>query len=486
MKKIAILFLCILFTGCSDFLDENPKGAVVGTNALNSVEGLDAALTGAYKGMLRTWARGVLTSAIVGFAMGGDDLTTLTGGNKAAFRQLDQFNVTSSNDRLVQIWSGCYKTIQGSNNIINNYENVPGDRTVINGIAGEAYFLRALCYYWLVRGWGDIPLMTVSDFTFDMLTMEKSSPAEVYALIESDLKTAEQLLPVAKRDPGRSNVGAAKALLADVYLTEGGWPIKDASKYALAAAKAKEVIDNKTAYGFDLVPDLATLWSGTSTAAGTKEEVFAFQTSIKYGGSTNSIYGFPAQPGDEGGWDDYMAEIGFFNRFPAGKRKDLTFYTIFTKPDKTQLSWENGQSKHPYYRKFMLTPNDNFNSSQPVHMIRYAHVLLIYAEAQARSSGSPSIEAYAALNAIHERAGLTPLAGLTNDAFINAVVDERAWEFAAEWCRWFDLQRLELVETANAPGMKGTNDLPPIGNITKSDYWYPIPIGDANMNENLD
>jgi hypothetical protein len=113
-------------------------------------------------------------------------------------------------------------------------------------------------------------------------------------------------------------------------------------------------------------------------------------------------------------------------------------------------------------------------------------VLLIYAEAQARSSGSPGIEAYAALNAIHERAGLTPLAGLTNDAFINAVVDERAWEFAAEWCRWFDLQRLELVETANAPGMKGTNDLPPIGNITKSDYWYPIPIGDANMNENLD
>ncbi len=63
---------------------------------------------------------------------------------------------------------------------------------------------------------------------------------EIYALIEADLKKAEELLPDKKREPGRPNKGSAKAMLADVYLTEGGWPVKDASKYALAAAKARK------------------------------------------------------------------------------------------------------------------------------------------------------------------------------------------------------------------------------------------------------
>jgi starch-binding outer membrane protein, SusD/RagB family len=489
MKKITIFLMIFVSAGCSDFLEEDTHGQIVGSNAVSSVEGLEAALTGSYKGMLRTWARGVLTAALEGFVMGGDDVTTLAGGNKADFRQMDQFNVNANNGRTGQIWSGCYKTIQGANNVINNYEPLLiEDAARVKTIAGEAYFLRALSYYWLVRGWGEVPLLLEEEFSDDQLKMKKSSPAEIYAIIESDLKKAEEFVPNTKREPGRPNKGSVKALLADVYLTEGGWPIKDASKYALAAAKAKEVIDAKALYGFDLVEHLDTLWSGRASAAGTPEEVFSFQTSIVFGGSTNSLYGAPATPGDEGGWDDFMAEIGFFNRFPAGKRKDVTFYTLFTKPDGTQVSWQNSLSKHPYYLKFRLRPrkaNDGWTSSQPIHMIRYAHTLLVYAEAQARAAGTPGTEAYQAINAIRQRAGLSDLSGLSGSDFVQAVIDERAWEFAGEWTRWFDLQRLELVEAANAPVNKATNDLLPSGDITKSDYWYPIPLGDANMNENL-
>src|SRR5690554_3252924 len=128
MKKLTYILIFLVFQGCSDFLEENPKGAIIGTNAINSVEGLDAALTGTYKGLLRTWSRGFLTSAMQGFCMGGDDLTSLRGGNKVNFRQFDQFNVNSGNGHLAQIWNGCYKTIQGANNIINNYENATGDK----------------------------------------------------------------------------------------------------------------------------------------------------------------------------------------------------------------------------------------------------------------------------------------------------------------------------------------------------------------------
>lgn len=483
MKKIIILLLFATVAGCKDFLEENPKGAIVGTNAISDVAGLEAALTGTYKGVLRTWARGFLNSSTQSFAMGGDDLTTIRAGNEPKMwsRQLDQFEVTSGNTHIAFIWKGCYKTIQGANNIINNYAMVSGDQTVIKQIVGEAYFLRALSYYWLVRGFGSAPLITSADFTQAMLTIKKTGPQEIYALIEADLKIAEEFVADQKRDPGRPNRGSVKALLADVYLTEGGWPINDQSKYALAAAKAKEVIDNKNTYGFDLVP-LEVLWSGGTTAIGTKEEVMAFHSSKSFGGSTNAYYGHPGTPKEENGWEDFCAEIHFFNKFPEGKRKDITFHTEFVKSDGTIVPWQNSAEQKPYFGKFRLEDNTTWQSSLPVHMIRYAHVLLVYAEAQARATG-PNDDTYEALNAIRVRAELDPLSGLSQADFITAVVNERAWEFAGEFTRWFDLVRLELVEQANAD--KDVNDLKPIGAITKEDYTFPIPLSDITINPNL-
>ena len=492
MKKYLIICLLAALGGCSKhFLDENPKGQVVGNNALADVNGLDAALTGAYKGYLRTWAQGFLTSAVQGFAMGADDLTTLRGGNKADFREMDQLSATSNNDRTLQIWNGCYKAIQGANNVIGNAANVPGDKARIDEILGEAYYLRALGYYWLTRGWGNIPLVTsvAGGVTPDELTMKPSAPADVYKVIESDLIAADSLLPNAKRDPGRPNKGSAEGLLADVYLTEGGWPVKDNSKYALAAQWAKKVIDNKTAYGFDLA-NLSDLWSQLDPPDITKmgkEEVMAFQTNANQGGSNNAFAGASGTPAEEGGWDDYMSEINFFNNFPAGIRKDLTFHTVFTESDGTTITWQNSGSGHPYYAKFRIPDNTLYYTNVPVHMMRYAHVLLIYAEAQARADGTPNADAYSALNAVHTRAGLTPLSGLSEDGFITAVINERAWEFAGEGTtRWFDLQRLEMVEAANTVPARSASENPITPNpITKASYWFPIPLTDASINPNL-
>jgi hypothetical protein len=484
MKKILCAFLLTAsLAGCKDFLEEQPRGQVVGTNALTSVEGLDAALAGAYKGMTYTWVMGFTTSAVVGLTMGGDDVTTHPASNKADFREMDQLNVTSQNPRTVVIWRGCYKTIQGANNIINNYQKTTGDKAKIDQIVGEAHFLRALSYYWLVRSWGRVPLITTAEYTTDLMTIKRSEPAEIYTLIESDLAQAELLVPDAKRNPGRPNKGSVKALLADVYLTQGGWPINNASKYEQAAAKAKEVIDNRGTWGFELFPDLAVLWSGSKAAAGTSEEVFAFYTNETQWFAANAIYGNAATPAEESGWDDYFAEITFYNNFPAGRRKDLTFYTEFKGPGGVTIPWQQSLTKHPYYRKFRLEVNNTYQSSMPVSMMRYAHVLLIFAEAQARSAGSPSAEAYAAVNAVRRRAGLAAISNLSGADFANAVVDERAWEFAAEWTRWFDLVRLERVEQANAN--KAPDDLKPIGAVTKSDYWLPVPGRDANINPNL-
>lgn len=475
----------LLVTGCSNFLEEDMKGQIVGTASLSTVEGLDAALTGAYKGLANTWGTGFLHATAIGATMGGEDVTSHPASNKQEFREFDQFAVSAGNSRTGNLYNGCYKAIQGANNIINNYTMTVGDQTRINQIVGEAYFVRALSYYWLVRLYNSIPLLMSAEFSLELLTIDKAEAPKIYELIEADLKAAEGLLPDAKRDVGRPNVGSAKALLADVYLTEAGYPIKDASKYAAAAAKAKEVIDNKDKYGFKLMDTFAETFANDPAIATLPEHVFQLSAFQGVGSTQNTNYGFSAMPGDISGWDDYFPEINFFLDFPAGPRKDKTFRTEFTlnDDDHTVITWQNTQTKHPYYGKFWIKGDvGTYFSSLPMVMMRYAHVLTIYAEAKARSGG-PDQLAYDGVNAIRERAGLLPLNGLSADDFAAAVVQERAWEFAGERTRWFDLVRLEMVEQANAN--KNANDLKPINAITKSDYFFPLPLSETLANPNL-
>jgi len=481
MKKILIILMILSVVGCKKALNEDPRGQVVGTQALSTVAGLNAALVGAYKPLSTTWINGFTTAAVVAVLMGSDDLTTHPASNKADLREFDQYHVSNLNGRMLNIWNGCYKSIQGSNNIINNYKSTTGDAAAINQILGEAYYLRALDYYWLVRLWGKIPLITSEVYSPEVLKVGTSAPAEVYKLIESDLLNAEKLMQNKKLDAGRASKGAASALLADVYLTEGGWPINDNSKYALAAAKAKEVIDNKATYGFDLVADINTLWQNTRLGTTTSEEVFAIHNCGTCNWfNSNALYGSSAMPGEENGWDDFFAEIKFFVDFPAGPRKSATFHTVIKKSDGTTIPWQSDAVKHPYYEKFRAPVEGSTDgSSATVQMMRYAHVLLIYAEAQARS-GAVNDQAYASVNAIRARAGLTPLIGLSGTDFVKAVISERAWEFAGEYTRWFDITRLQLLTQVIAN--RDPSENAPIGT---PQYYLPIPSGDLQLNPNL-
>lgn len=490
MKKInIIIFFAVLMStfGCKHYLEEDLTGKIVGNAALSTQTGLEAALTGSYKGLKNLWSTGFMHSTATAVTMGGDDVTTLPGGNKAELREFDQFDVTAGNSRTANLYSGMYKTIQGANNVIANYQTTKGDATTINTIAGEAYFLRAFSYYWLTRLYGSIPMLTSADFSLDLLTIKRTKPADIYALVEADLKKAEELLPALKRDFGRSNKGAASAFLAEVYLTEAGWPILDASKYTLAAAKAKEVIDNHDTYGFKFLPTYAEIFLNDPTKNGTQEDIFDLTANVADGSSANSNYGWAAMPGDIGGWDDYFSEVGFFNRFPAGPRKDATFRTTYTKSNGTVLTWQQLVAAHPYYGKFWIKGDvANNASSLPFVMMRYTHVLLMYAEAKARTDG-PDDDAYSYLNMVRERAGEKPfpVGSLSATAFADSVVQERAWEFAGERTRWFDLVRLQMVEEANAESKKGPGDMRPVGPITKSDYTFPLPLSETTANPNL-
>lgn len=310
-------------------LEEDLRGQVIGTSVLESVPGLESALTGAYKGLGVTFGMGFIAGASADAAMGADDVTcprTFT-----LQTEFETLNVSTNDAGTRPVYQGCYKTIQGANNVINNYEKTKGDAAKIQIIAGEAYFLRALSYYWLVRYYKNVPILINANFTFDLLSIKRSPASEVYKLIEADLAKAETMLSNTKRDLGRPNKGSAKALLADVYLTEAGWPLKDQSKYALAAAKAKEVIDNKALYGFDLVPSIATLFANDPAKIGNVEDIFVITTNKDNSTTSNSLLGQYYLPSDIGGWNVTYTELYFFNNFPDGPRKEATFAYTFKK-----------------------------------------------------------------------------------------------------------------------------------------------------------
>jgi hypothetical protein len=490
MKKLSIfLVLAVFAAGCKNYLDEDTTGLLYGPNVLSSQDGLESALTGAYKGLGSQWTYGFIHPSANAAVLGADDVTTHPASNKADWREFDQFNVSTTNQRSGAVYNGCYKAIQGANNVINNYTKTVGTKATIDIIAGEAYFIRGFSYYWLTRFYGNIPLVTAGEYSDSLLTVKKSTPAQVYELIIADLKKAETMLPVVKRDPGRPNVGAAKAFLADVYLTMAGWPLKQTDKYDLAAAKAKEVIDNRATYGFQLLPTFAAVFDNDPAVAGTAEAVFQISGFAAGSGTANATYGNTTMPGEEGGWDDMFAELNFFKNFPEGPRKDATFRTQFGL-GATTIPWQQSLTKHPYYKKWYIKGNIVTSSiSLPSVMMRYAHVLTIYAEAKARGTGGPDQAAYDALNQVRLRGlpagskALTTADGLTATQFADAVVQERAWEFACERTRWFDLIRLERVEEANAA--KSPDDLQPIKPITKANYWFTLPYTDTSINPNL-
>ncbi len=490
MKKIAIIFLAVmLVAGCKGYLEEDTTGLLYGPNVLSTQAGLESALTGSYKGLASQWSTGFIHPSANGAVLGADDVTTHPASNKADWREFDQFNVSTTNQRSGAVYNGCYKAIQGANNVINNYTKTVGTKATIDIIAGEAYFIRGFSYYWLTRFYGNIPLVLSGEYSDSLLTIKKSSPEQVYNLIVADLKKAEIMLPNAKRDPGRPNAGAAKAFLADVYLTMAGWPLKQSDKYDLAAAKAKEVIDNSVKYGFQLLPTFAAVFENDPTVLGTAEAVFQISGFAGGSGTANATYGNTTMPGEEGGWDDMFSELNFFKNFPEGPRKDATFRTEFGL-GATKIPWQQSLTRHPYYKKWYIKGNVvTSSSSLPSVMMRYPHVLTVYAEAKARGTGGPDQAAYDALNQVRLRglpAGTKALTlgdGLTATQFADAVVQERAWEFACERTRWFDLIRLERVEAANAA--KSPDDLQPIKPITKANYWFPLPYTDTSINPNL-
>lgn len=485
-RKLFCIVLVLMAFSCQDLI-ETPNGSLVNSSFFKTEADLTAAVTAAYRPLIDDPWGGYGSTRMWIPLMGADDLTTHPASNKQDFREFDQFTGTSLNPALMgSAWKKPYAIIYAANNVLENYEKIEGRESFINQSVAQVRFLRAFAYFWMTRVYGDLPL--VKTITTD-LEIQLSPVADIYALIVEDLQFAKENLPPSwAGEPGKPNSWTAKSLLAQVYLTMGGWPLKDESKYALAAAEAKDVIDNGP---YVLLDNFADLWLMKND--NNNEFIWSIQmTGISGNPQLSTITGYTTMPGEESGWDDVMFEVGFYNRFPAGLRKDATFHTQFQNgPTAPVIDFKNSTTKHPYIAKYrdgaltwLPSYEHKYMTSRNVNHLRFAEILLCYAEAQAMADGSPNSFAYQCVNRVRTRAGLGNLtSGLGKIAFRDALIDERGWELAAEYSRWFDLIRTEKVEAMTA--LKDPVDLPPLGPVSKAKYHAPIPYSEVLLNPNL-
>ncbi len=518
ITALAVIGIATLYLGCDQFeLDEDPGVSQLAVLPYESLAELDLGVTGMYN---RMWAALRMTTAFVN-GWSGDDLTTHRASNKADFREYDQRSVSLSNARLANTWRGVYQAIRAANTVLVNIEGVQlTEADAQNRLVGEAHFVRGMLFHHMTRNHGRIPL--VLDITVD-LEIGLSSQEDVYRQIESDLLMAESLLPVTSNlGATRPNKGTARAFLARLYLDWAGFPAKDNSKYAQAASSAKQVIDNASSHGFALVPDMNTLY--TLAGSANSEGVFTL-AHCQPCGLGNRKTGKLGLPGDFGGWQESFAEIRFFEDFPEGPRKDATYHrevpldadgkvTADVANAASFVPWtEFKDQQNPVFRKITGPFEDNifngFQNSRSDYYMRYAEVLLIYAEASGRS-GNVTADAWEALNMVRRRSEALPAdapdasVDLTDGDIAELAYTEKKWELAGEYLRWFDLVRMERVKEAlsnrnpqvsigtafDADGNPSPKPLtepsnPIQGSLETDNYFHPLPPDEVLQLPNL-
>lgn len=527
MKKIIFIISTIaaFLVSCQsndDFLAENPKGQLFPDNFLNNATELELMNNSLYAIFERAMDR-PYESMEIKFASSDDIIGT--GNQRPYYNQMEvNMDITVGADNDIQLgWERCFNTINQANAIINNYHNADGvvSEDELNAWAAQSHFIRAFTYFWLVRFYNNIPLITTAFVPDVNKEVTCSSSRDIYDLIVSDLQFAEQWLPVTwtgyMKKGGAVTKGAAKSTLAKVYLQMAGFPVNGGTEYyEKARDKAKEVIDNASEYGYALREHFYQVWDPYWSAYEIpNDEVILWIEHTVDDYSTRAP--LPSRPVEFGGWEFMIAENGFYKRFPEGERKDFTFITDFYINDGQHYTYEDLTCKHPCYRKLWaddlsegwdwenrddpsslwasnMQQTANWCSSRPLILIRYPDILLTYAEAKARTDG-PDALAYQCLNDVRNRAyagvGSTDvsLSGLSTDAFIDSVVWERAYEFAgSEYSsRWFDLQRLELVEKATTDWRDETESkYTLVKQYSKKDYFLPVPSKEVTLNPNLD
>ncbi|WP_437921681.1 RagB/SusD family nutrient uptake outer membrane protein [Sphingobacterium sp. LRF_L2] len=444
-KFLYLFLLIITFSSCDSFLDKEPLHQYNNEDFFTSQENANAGVIGMYRTMTSSFTFGQTMIIVPEFSAGHVS-------HSASYPEYENFKthqVTAINPWIANVWQGVYATINAANNIIQRVPAMEGtniSEEKKNQFVGEAKFVRALSYFFLVRAFNRVPLKLTATEENEDLAIPQADPAVVYEQIVKDLTESVSELPESHESTdatkGRATKAASQALLAKVYLYQAAIT----NDYSLAASTAEEVISSGA---FQLVTDYGSIWGTQNTAESIFELQFDDQT-------TNPL-----------------ASVSNDNASMLFYVKDASVADIYESTDKRRdVAIVSGSNNRYYMGKF-----PNFNpASQNLPLIRLAELLLIHAEAKARSSNSISQEAYNSLNLVLSRAGVSKAIDTFTsvDDFIQFVQEEKERELIFEGETWFDFCRTGLA-------------LEKYESLSSENYFfYPIPSAQRLLNAQLE
>ena len=490
LNKIIAIGLCAVLIGtssCESFLEEEPKDFLSPDNLPNTEAECNMLLLGT----MSYWRSNGFERHINFIAEATTDAVVSASENNIPRDEMNSLTWQNDNESLYKPWQQFYACINASNIMI---QKVPSATDVTEDVKNRyiaaARYMRALSYFYLVRIFNDVIYLDTPVEDFEASTsLTKTPAAEIYNHIIEDLEFAESYLPIQwSEGTERPTLAAAKSLLAWVYITMAGEQIKDQSMWVKAAEKAKEVIDNEANYGIELVANYEDLWKVENRY--NKESIFALNFADGLGDNQCGAEWRPTNVGSESGWGFFYTLPSYMNKFEDNdKRKAATFLTeiVSTVDGKTYTVNDFG-SPHPHGKKWCDAGREDFSQRNKrtdmyIPIIRYADVLLIYAEAENEVNG-PTSDAYNAVNRLRARAGLEDLSGLSKDSFREAIhnewiletTHERIYRFnLVRWGTYLDVMRKYFQE--NFPEK--------VKNVTEDRLYFPSPNHDAMLNPNL-
>jgi hypothetical protein len=435
-KLMPALLLFVAMGACDSLLDVEPVDEISEGIAIVDARSAQAALVGAYSalqsgsyygGSYPMWSE-TLTDNVehTGTFEGYADADLL-------FMRPDMGNITG-------MWTVLYDGINRANLLIQKVPQISGiDQDDADRILGEAYTLRALHYHNLARAWGDVPLVLAPPASLDEAAQVTRAPlAQVYTQIETDLAMAGNLLSGLGNDE-RTMVtpGLVDALQARVALYQEDW--------ATAEAEARSLV---TSGDYALASSYGQLFTGEGDP--TFEDILR----VSFTATDFSNQGYFYQ---------------YAGRFEIGATQEI--YDLYEAGDaRWGVSFSGTRPDGIQVVKYPTTIG-----GEDIHVIRYADVILILAEALAEQAELP--EAVAWLNEVRERAGLDGyvlgLDVVTQQDVLDAIFLERRLELAFEGEYWFD-----LVRTGRAAAALGSN-------FDAHEALWPIPVSELDVAPNL-
>lgn len=427
IKNILLIAVLLVTASCEEYLEEIPNNSLPTDAAITDLGTARAAIIGAYDRVQGYYASsyptlGTITTDNVVF-----------NGTLSEYLQLDQNAVPTDNVITVAAYQGIYRAINSANSVIAYVPGIQDVRLTVdekNKILGEAYFIRALGYFDLARGWGGVQLQLKPTTDLTVLKgIKRSTLEQTYDQVLADLIQAEQLLPEDGTTRNRAQKSAARALRARLHLYRKQWA--DAENYAT------QVISN-TKYTL-LKPYKSFFTAPFQTAESVLE--------LAYSANDRNTYWSLWYPSSAGGQYTLKPSDALVDKLNnpeiGGTRSSLiagagsSFYGVLY--------------------------NTTATGTDPSYLIRIAELYLIRAESRARQN--KLTEAVADLNAVRNRADLANTTATTQAQILQAIEDENGVEFAFEAHRWFD-----LVRTERAGAVLG---------LTNRNYWlFPIPYSD--------